>query len=141
MELDDFLVKINREIDSGDFSLQAVFNRNIKLITKFKEQGYSYKTIFKKLNSRLKESHFRDLIWRANIHKNKKTESQNNIEEIPDVILTPNSAVAIKSETEEISNNESVIKKTGRHEFSFNLTPDTNKKKNNCTIKFRRDSK
>ncbi len=52
-------------MDSGDFSLQAIFNRNIEAIEHLKSEGYSYKTIFKKLDTGLHENHFRDLIRRA----------------------------------------------------------------------------
>ncbi len=57
--------KINQEMDSGDLSLQAIFNRNIEAIEHLKSEGYSYKTIFKKLDTGLHENHFRDLIRRA----------------------------------------------------------------------------
>ena len=57
--------KIKHEIDSGDFSLQAVFNRNIQTIEEFKKEGYSYRKIFNKLDTGINEKHLRDLIRRA----------------------------------------------------------------------------
>lgn len=61
--------KIKLEIYSGDFTLQAVFNRNIEAIESLKQEGYSYKTIFSKLDTgiALHESHFRYLVRRARI--------------------------------------------------------------------------
>ncbi|MFA0073429.1 hypothetical protein AB4396_06930 [Vibrio cyclitrophicus] len=93
--ISELVEKIKLEILSGDFSLQAVFDRNIETIETLKKEGYSYKRIFQKLDSDLHEKHFNDLIWRAkkkitpvhlkenqnnNIRKSPPNQSSNDIE-------------------------------------------------------------
>lgn len=65
MSLNEVTSKIDEEIKSGEFMLQAVFNRNIQAIEMLKQEGYSYKTIYKRLMSDLNERHFRSLIFNA----------------------------------------------------------------------------
>lgn len=65
VSIDTLTDKIKMEIESGNFKLQAVFDRNIQAIEKLKNEGYSYKAIYSYLDAYLKEKHFRDLIFRA----------------------------------------------------------------------------
>ncbi len=69
--------KIKQEMDSGDFSLQVIFRRNIEAIEYLHTEGYTYRTIFKKLDTGLHEKHWRDLIRRAKEQNNSKFMSVN----------------------------------------------------------------
>ncbi|NOI36752.1 hypothetical protein F0250_23060, partial [Vibrio cyclitrophicus] len=65
MEINELVTKIREERESGHFSLQAIFNRNIQKIEDLKSEGYSYKVILTNLDMGLADSHFRDLIRKA----------------------------------------------------------------------------
>ncbi|MEZ9438310.1 hypothetical protein [Vibrio atlanticus] len=65
VEINELVTKIREERESGHFSLQAIFNRNIQQIEDLKSEGYSYKVILANLDMGLADSHFRDLIRKA----------------------------------------------------------------------------
>lgn len=92
MSLNEVTSKIDEEIKSGEFMLQAVFNRNIQAIEMLKLEGYSYKTIHGRLTSVLNERHFRSLVFNArksiNLKKTPIGENQNK-----NIIHTPESNV------------------------------------------------
>lgn len=62
MTIDELITKIETEQASGDFTLQAVFDRNIGYIEQIKSEGYTYKVIHEKLHNGLHIKHFRGLI-------------------------------------------------------------------------------
>lgn len=100
MEFPELSEKINQEMDSGDFSLQAVFNRNIEAIERLKQEGYSYKRIFYKLDTGLHEGHFRDLIRRAKIQVFITPEKTNQS-------ITPSKSKTNKTSQEEVQHRSS----------------------------------
>jgi hypothetical protein len=67
VNIDELVTKIKEEHESGNFSLQAIFNRNVQHIEKLKSEGYSYKTILDKLDIGLRDAHSRDLLRKAKI--------------------------------------------------------------------------
>ncbi|WP_394142904.1 hypothetical protein [Vibrio chagasii] len=120
MEIDELVTKIREERDSGYFSLQAIFNRNIQLIEDLKAEGYSYKTILTSLDIGLADSHFRDLIRKARKKGSvvQDKEKVNKPEQSSPVVET--SLVEV-SEWEKIGiNNPRLIKNIERAQ----LTPD-----------------
>ncbi|WP_139151656.1 hypothetical protein [Vibrio cyclitrophicus] len=118
VEIDELVTKIREERESGHFSLQAIFNRNIQQIEDLKSEGYSYKVILTNLDMGLADSHFRDLIRKAKkkegITQSKAKVSKADspspvVTDSPEVTITP-SPIEV-SEWEKIGiNNPRVIK-------------------------------
>lgn len=65
MNIEELITIITEEYQSGNFTKQAVFNRNIAGIEAAKSEGYNYKVINQMLNIGLNDWHFRDLIRKA----------------------------------------------------------------------------
>jgi len=66
MDLDELSNAMKSDIKSGNFTLQAVFDRHIKTILELKEQGYTYNSIFNSLALGIDQRHFDNLRFRSN---------------------------------------------------------------------------
>ena len=73
MTIEELVNSIHTEKESGNFTLQAIFDRHIEEIEGCKKSGISYKRIKDLLDLDIAESHFNNLIYRARkklaIHK------------------------------------------------------------------------
>jgi hypothetical protein len=69
MLIDQLKKSVRDDIDSENFTLQAVFDRHIDEIMSLKKDGYTYKKIKLLLDLDIHEKHFRDLIYRARMKK------------------------------------------------------------------------
>lgn len=70
MEIEILIETMAKEINSGNFKLQVVFNRNIAFIEEFKKQGFMSKRmnelLNEKINQNITDTHFLNLVFRAN---------------------------------------------------------------------------
>lgn len=75
MDIEALVETMAKEIDSGNFNLQVVFDRNIAAIEDFKNQGIMSKRmnelINEKINGSISDTHFLNLVFRANKKVNK----------------------------------------------------------------------
>lgn len=76
MLIDQLIQSIKEDIDSGNFTLQAVFDRHIDDIMLLKKEGYQYKRIWMLLGLDIHNEHFKNLIYRA---RAKKTKPDNSV--------------------------------------------------------------
>lgn len=75
MDIEALVETMAKEIDSGNFNLQVVFDRNIAAIEDFKNQGIMSKRMNELINEKIKgsisDTHFLNLVFRANKKVNK----------------------------------------------------------------------
>lgn len=86
MDIEALVETMAKEIDSGNFNLQVVFDRNIAAIEDFKNQGIMSKRmnelINEKINGSISDTHFLNLVFRANKKVNKINEGVEAVETI-----------------------------------------------------------
>ncbi|AIW17485.1 hypothetical protein IX91_25855 (plasmid) [Vibrio tubiashii ATCC 19109] len=80
VDIETVTQKIKQEIESKDFKLQAVFDRNIESIEALKNDGYSYKAVYSRLGGLIELSHFRDLVYRAKKKRSNTPSSANRLQ-------------------------------------------------------------
>ncbi|WP_299496403.1 hypothetical protein [uncultured Shewanella sp.] len=71
MDIDELKTSLKRERESGNFRLQAIFNRHIKEFEQLKNEGYSYSGIIRTLDLNISLNYYTNLISRARTHINK----------------------------------------------------------------------
>jgi len=80
MDIEALVETMAKEIDSGNFNLQVVFDRNIAAIEDFKNQGIMSKRMNELINEKIKgsisDTHFLNLVFRANKKVNKMNVNQ-----------------------------------------------------------------
>lgn len=70
MEIEKLIATMAEEINSDNYKLQIVFDRNIQVINNFKKKGFLSKRmnalLNEKINNDISDNHFQNLVFRAN---------------------------------------------------------------------------
>lgn len=85
MDIEALVETMAKEIDSGNFKLQVVFDRNIVTIENLKNQGVISRRLNELINEKIKgsisDTYFLNLVFRANKKVNKINVNQVNVVE------------------------------------------------------------
>lgn len=87
MKVEDLIIKIKQEKETGHFSLQAIINRHYHEIESLKEEGYAYVKLLELFELGIEKPHFHTLIKRARkVVKKKRLDKPERDSKSPPVI-------------------------------------------------------